>query len=280
MDLKSKTITFIGGGNMARSLINGLIKQGLPTQNIQVIEPDQQRATKLSEDFLIRTQLKVNHEVLNTDIILFAVKPQILKAVCEEAQKFLANSTATILSIVAGIKTQNIRKWLFKNNSNTLKVIRAMPNTPALVGLGATGLFCADELDATESSSIETVFNAVGINVWVANESDLDTVTAISGSGPAYFFSLCEHLISAGVEHGLNLDQAFDLVVQTAVGAAQMAKTAENYNISTLRNNVTSKNGTTESGLTVLAEHNFEHIIKKVINAAKNRSQELSKKFS
>ena len=155
-----------------------------------------------------------------------------------------------------------------------------MPNTPALIGLGATGLFCTDKLDNNETSSVESIFNAVGMSIWVDSESNLDTVTAVSGSGPAYFFSLCEHLISAGVEQGLTADQAYQLVVQTAVGAAQMAKTANNNNISSLRTNVTSKGGTTESGLKVLTEHNFEHIINKVIRAAKNRSQELSKDFS
>lgn len=280
MSFKSKKITFVGGGNMARSLISGLIKHGMPNENIQVIVPDSERATSLAEDFQIRTQPKADNRILNVDIILFAVKPQILKPVCKDIAKFLNNSSAIVLSIAAGIKTDNIRQWLNKSNSNSIKIIRAMPNTPALIGLGATGLFGAGELDEAETAYIESVFNAVGISIWVNSESDLDTVTALSGSGPAYLFSLFEHLISAGVEHGLSVDQAFQLVTQTAVGAAQMAKTAQNNNIKTLRNNVTSKGGTTEAGLNVLAEHNFEHIIKKVISAAKNRSLELSKDFS
>lgn len=280
MSFKSKKITFVGGGNMARSLISGLIKHGMPNENIQVIVPDSERATSLAEDFQIRTQPKADNRILNVDIILFAVKPQILKPVCKDIAKFLNNSSAIVLSIAAGIKTDNIRQWLNKSDSNSIKIIRAMPNTPALIGLGATGLFGAGELDEAETAYIESVFNAVGISIWVNSESDLDTVTALSGSGPAYLFSLFEHLISAGVEHGLSVDQAFQLVTQTAVGAAQMAKTAQKNNIKTLRNNVTSKGGTTEAGLNVLAEHNFEHIIKKVISAAKNRSLELSKDFS
>ncbi len=280
MSFKSKKITFVGGGNMARSLISGLIKHGMPNENIQVIVPDSERATSLAEDFQIRTQPKADNRILNVDIILFAVKPQILKPVCKDIAKFLNNSSAIVLSIAAGIKTDNIRQWLNKSDSNSIKIIRAMPNTPALIGLGATGLFGAGELDEAETAYIESVFNAVGISIWVNSESDLDTVTALSGSGPAYLFSLFEHLISAGVEHGLSVDQAFQLVTQTAVGAAQMAKTAQKNNIKTLRNNVTSKGGTTEAGLNVLAEHNFEHIIKQVISAAKNRSLELSKDFS
>ncbi len=280
MNFKSKKITFVGGGNMARSLISGLIKHGMPNENIQVIVPDSERATSLAEDFQIRTQPKADNGILNVDIILFAVKPQILKPVCKDIAKFLNNSSAIVLSIAAGIKTDNIRQWLNKSNSNSIKIIRAMPNTPALIGLGATGLFGAGELDEAETFYIESVFNAVGISIWVNSESDLDAVTALSGSGPAYLFSLFEHLISAGVEQGLSVDQAFQLVTQTAVGAAQMAKTAQNNNIRTLRNNVTSKGGTTEAGLNVLAKHNFEHIIKKVISAAKNRSLELSKDFS
>ena len=280
MNFKSKKITFVGGGNMARSLISGLIKHGMPNENIQVIVPDSERATSLAEDFQIRTQPKADNGILNVDIILFAVKPQILKPVCKDIAKFLNNSSSIVLSIAAGIKTDNIRQWLNKSNSNSIKIIRAMPNTPALIGLGATGLFGAGELDEAETFYIESVFNAVGISIWVNSESDLDAVTALSGSGPAYLFSLFEHLISAGVEQGLSVDQAFQLVTQTAVGAAQMAKTAQNNNIRTLRNNVTSKGGTTEAGLNVLAKHNFEHIIKKVISAAKNRSLELSKDFS
>ena len=280
MSFKSKKITFVGGGNMARSLISGLIKHGMPNENIQIIVPNSERATSLAEDFQIRTQPKADNGILNVDIILFAVKPQILKPVCKDIAKFLNNSSAIVLSIAAGIKTDNIRQWLNKSNSNSIKIIRAMPNTPALIGLGATGLFGAGELDEAETFYIESVFNAVGISIWVNSESDLDAVTALSGSGPAYLFSLFEHLISAGVEQGLSVDQAFQLVTQTAVGAAQMAKTAQNNNIRTLRNNVTSKGGTTEAGLNVLAKHNFEHIIKKVISAAKNRSLELSKDFS
>lgn len=279
MDFSSTKITFIGGGNMARSLISGLIENGLSPKNIQVVEPNLACATTLRQDFLIHTQAKANAEILNVDFVFFAVKPQILKIVCTELASLWNGSSANILSIAAGIKTQSIGSWLEQKESSTSKIIRAMPNTPALIGLGATGLFCSDQLNDYEKSSIENIFNAVGTSVWVNTEDDLDTVTALSGSGPAYFFSLCEHLIKAGIELGLEPDQAHQLVVQTAVGAAQMAKLTPINGISALRNNVTSKGGTTEAGIKALNEQNFERIIKNALQVAKNRSQEMSKEF-
>lgn len=279
MNFSSTKITFIGGGNMARSLVSGLIENGLSSQNIHIIEPNIARAATLEEDFSVHTQGKASKEILNVDFVFFAVKPQILKVVCTELAALCKGSSANMLSIAAGIKTQSIRSWLDLNESSDTKIIRAMPNTPALIGLGATGLFCADKLNGYEKSSIENIFNAVGTSVWVNTEDDLDTVTALSGSGPAYFFSLCEHLIKAGIELGLEPEQAHQLVVQTAVGAAQMTKLAPANSISTLRNNVTSKGGTTEAGIRALKEQNFEQIIKNAIQVAKDRSQEMSKEF-
>ncbi len=279
MDSTSTTITFIGGGNMARSIISGLIKNKLPCENIQVIEPDSVRAADLIKDFSIRTHPEASAKILNVDLVLFAVKPQIFKPVCKELVKHWGGSSAIILSIAAGIKMQSIRNWMGNNHITAIKIVRTMPNTPALIGLGVTGLFSDDELTDNEISSIENIFNAVGSSVWLNSEDDLETVTALSGSGPAYFFTLCEHLIAAGIEQGLDPAQAHELVVQTAIGAAHMAKSAPINKISTLRANVTSKGGTTEAGLNELANQNFELIIKKVIQAAKNRSKELSKDF-
>lgn len=279
MDSTSTTITFIGGGNMARSIISGLIKNKLPSENIQVIEPDSVRAADLIKDFSIRTHPEASAEILNVDLVLFAVKPQIFKPVCKELENHWGGSSAIILSIAAGIKIQSIRNWTGNNHITAIKIVRTMPNTPALIGLGATGLYSDDELTDNEISSIENIFNAVGSSVWLNSEDDLETVTALSGSGPAYFFSLCEHLIAAGIEQGLDPAQAHELVVQTAIGSAHMAKSAQINKISTLRANVTSKGGTTEAGLNELANQNFELIIKKVIQAAKNRSKELSKDF-
>ena len=279
MDFNSTTITFIGGGNMARSLISGLINKNLSTANIHVIEPDSVRAAELKKDFSIHTQPEASAEILNVDLVLFAVKPQIFKTVCNGLAKYWGDSSAIVLSIAAGIKILSIRKWLENNHKTTTKIVRTMPNTPALIGLSATGLYSSDEITDDQKSSIENIFNAVGCSVWLNSEDDLDIVTALSGSGPAYFFSLCEHLIAAGIEQGLDPIQAHELVVQTAVGAAHMAKSAPINKISTLRANVTSKGGTTEAGLNELAKHNFEHMIKQVIQAAKDRSEELSKEF-
>jgi len=275
-------ITFIGGGNMARSIVAGLIKQGTESSKIRVIEPDAQTAAALRLDFSIATFPELSKDNIQSDYLILAVKPQILKSVCSNLAPFLADSKSILISIAAGIKTTSICKWIA---NKSIPTIRAMPNTPAMISLSATGLFCDNQLSQSVKESIENIFSAIGNSIWLAREEDLDTVTALSGSGPAYFFLFCEQLIQAGIEAGLSHEQAHNLVIQTAIGASQMAlmsKTQSEKNLdslSILRDKVTSKGGTTEAGIKTLIEENFTEAIRKAVNAAKTRSIELSSEY-
>lgn len=273
-------ITFIGGGNMARSLLGGLLNKNFPSENLRVIEPHEHTAHALHLDFGITTYAQLQPELIKTDYVILAIKPQMLKSVCEDLGKHWRHSSALLISIAAGIRTQSIATWLHAHSQTTARVIRAMPNTPALIGLGATGLFSPQALESETRQTIETIFSAIGISVWLEEETQLDTVTALSGSGPAYFFHMLEALIEAGIDEGLSPEQSAQLVVQTAVGAAHMALNtlSENsdVNIAGLRERVTSKGGTTEAGLASLHHSHFSHMVKQAVTAAKRRSIELS----
>jgi len=245
---------------------------------IRVIEPDAQTAAALRLDFSIATFPELSKDNIQSDYLILAVKPQILKSVCTNLAPFLADSKSILISIAAGIKTTSICKWIA---NKSIPTIRAMPNTPAMISLSATGLFCDNQLSQSVKESIENIFSAIGNSIWLAREEDLDTVTALSGSGPAYFFLFCEQLIEAGLSH----EQAHKLVIQTAIGASQMAlmsKTQSEKNLdslSILRDKVTSKGGTTEAGIKTLIEENFTEAIRKAVNAAKTRSIELSSEY-
>jgi len=270
------TLCFIGGGNMAASIIGGLINKGFAAKNITAIDPNQERLNYLSNEYGVPTQLTANPENLSADYIFLCVKPQIMQAVCRDLADHIGNSTCFI-SIAAGIRIKELREWL--NTDNT--IIRTMPNTPALLGIGATGVFLNSETTNYQNikNEVSEFFEAIGISVWLNSEEQLDAVTAVSGSGPAYFFKLIEALLGAAEAQGLDKDTAKALIYQTALGAAHMAL-ASDEGISTLRENVTSKGGTTAAALNSLNESNFDDIIKKAIVAATDRSVVLSKELS
>ncbi len=267
------TIGFIGGGNMAGSLIGGLIDAGYDATDITVTEPDANRREKLTTDFNVATGADV--DVLKyCEIIILAVKPQILRTVCLQ----LADNTTTALfiSIAAGVKSTDINRWLNHNGPTEQQaIVRCMPNTPALLQCGASGLFANSSVTDKQKQQAENILKAVGLVIWVEKEELLNAVTAVSGSGPAYFFLLMEAMQQAGEKLGLTTEIAQQLVLQTALGAARMA-TESNTSPADLRRNVTSKGGTTEQAILYFQAADFHQIVFEALEAANNRSISLA----
>jgi pyrroline-5-carboxylate reductase len=264
-------ITFIGGGNMAQALIGGLIARGLAPTRITVSDPVEQVRQLLQEKDVHVTDDNIA-AIRDADIVLFAVKPQVLVQVLQPLHGLLDDKL--IMSIVAGAEIATISSLLATN-----KVVRVMPNTPALVQTGAHGLYATDAVNAEDRELASQVLAATGLTLWVNTESQIDAVTAVSGSGPAYFFYMMESMIRAGKNLGLDEKTATALTLQTALGAAQMAITSAN-SPAQLRKNVTSPNGTTQAALEVFDRGQISQNIQAALAAAKTRSQELAQDLS
>ncbi|MDA9877798.1 pyrroline-5-carboxylate reductase [Luminiphilus sp.] len=268
-------ITFIGGGNMARAIYRGLVESGFPAENIGVVDPSEAAQSAARASGLIRIAESATDADLSVDLIVLAVKPQITDiALSPLAHR--VSSTATVLSIIAGINSASLANLLGLPSDDA--VVRSMPNTPALVGEGMTGLFSNSDQRAHGRILAERVMSAVGQCVWVSNESDLDLVTAISGSGPAYFFLFMESLADAAVELGMSPQTAHQLSVQTALGAAKLAQASDD-GLAKLRENVTSPGGTTEQAIESFEASELRAIVMSATRAAKKRSIELSEEF-
>ena len=268
-------ITFIGGGNMARAIYRGLVESGFPAENIGVVDPSEAAQSAARASGLIRIAESATDADLSADLIVLAVKPQITDiALSPLAHR--VSSTATVLSIIAGINSASLANLLGLPNDDA--VVRSMPNTPALVGEGMTGLFSNSDQRAHGRILAERVMSAVGQCVWVSNESDLDLVTAISGSGPAYFFLFMESLADAAVELGMSPQTAHQLSVQTALGAAKLAQASDD-GLEKLRENLTSPGGTTEQAIESFEASELRAIVMSATRAAKKRSIELSEEF-
>lgn len=261
-------IAFIGGGNMAQALIGGLLAQGMPATKITVSEPVAAIRDVLSS---LEVQLADSNEaaIATADIIVLAVKPQVMASVLEPLAGKIKNQL--IISIAAGIKVASLSRWL----GGYSRIVRAMPNTPALIQAGATGLFAGAEVGDQDRIQAAKVLGAAGLVIWVDTEEKLDAVTAVSGSGPAYFFYLMEAMIQAGKDLGLDERTAATLTLQTALGAAQMAITSE-QSPTQLRKNVTSPNGTTQAAIETMDAAQVAQHIQQALAAASKRSEELS----
>ena len=265
-------IGFIGGGNMANSLIGGLINAGYSAASITVSEPDEAQLQTLKERYNVKVSLD-NNETLNCEIIILSVKPQLLKTVCLQLDHSKINNSLFI-SIAAGVKSTDINRWLNNNQA----IVRCMPNTPALLQCGATGLFANELVTDTQKQQAEKIMQAVGIAIWVDSEEQLNAVTAVSGSGPAYFFYMMEAMQQAGEKLGLTADVTQQLVLQTALGAARMA-TESDISPAELRQKVTSKGGTTEQAILSFQSANYQQIVFEAIEAANNRSITLAEEL-
>ena len=264
-------ITFLGGGNMGRALIGGLLKEGLLAQQISVIETNSETASQLKKDFSIRTIASLDAvapDESKNNIVVMAIKPQDFKtAATVLSGKLQLSSPPLIVSIAAGIRTRDMNRWL-----GLTRCVRAMPNTPALIGKGITGLFAETTLSDADRNLAEAICSALGQTVWVDQEQLLDAVTALSGSGPAYVFAFLEALQAGGEKLGLDSVTARKLAYATLEGASQLANhSAESA--STLREKVTSKGGTTAAALAVLKDMDWQTTLEKALAAAAERSK-------
>lgn len=261
-------LAFIGGGNMATALIGGILGQGGLPRDIRVAEIVPEARERMHADFGVTAMASALDVANGAECIVFAVKPQQMAAVAPLVAE--AARHALVVSIAAGIRTADLGRWLGGHE----RIVRVMPNTPALVGAGVSALFGLPAVSATERQAVERLFLAVGKVLWVAREAQIDAVTAVSGSGPAYAFYLIESMEQAALQLGFDAGAARLLSVQTVLGAAKLAEaSAERAEV--LRARVTSKGGTTERALAILEGHNVKQHIVEAILAAEVRSREL-----
>ncbi|CAI4218499.1 unnamed protein product [Parascedosporium putredinis] len=278
-NLKSSKIAFIGGGNMAAAIIGGLVAKGIDKQNITVSEPWEVNREKMAQ-LGVKTTTSNAEAFSGADIAILAVKPQVAKGVCEElAGASAGGKMALVVSIAAGIPLASLQKWLTPSGDGAPSphVVRVMPNTPALVGEGASGLFAGEGVTEDEKELTGALLASVSkATEWVDKEELIDVVTGLSGSGPAYFFALVEHMIASAVKLGLSEDQAKRLAAQTCLGAGRMLVESPE-SPSQLRQNVTSPNGTTHAALQSFEASGFAEIVDKAVKAATSRGEELGK---
>lgn len=268
----NKRIGFIGAGNMARSLASGLINNGLSADLVELSDPDAGARETLNNQLKVTVFADNRDLVENAEIVVFAVKPQALKAVATDLAETIQRRKPLVISIAAGVRSSDLERWLGGN----LPLIRVMPNTAALVGSGASGLYANPAASPEHRDIAETVMRAVGVVAWVDKEAQLDAVTALSGSGPAYYFLVMEAMEQAAIEAGLPADTARLLTLETAYGAAKMALESGDEP-SILRQQVTSKGGTTERALGVMEDNGLREIYRKAVFAAAERSAELAR---
>lgn len=265
-------ITFVGGGNMASALISGLLRQGFSAQQLLVIEINPENREKLKQNYGISVFENLAEGIADCDIIVLSVKPQQLRDLTRDLVPVLDNQL--VISIAAGIRASDIVRWLNGHN----RVIRAMPNTPSLVGSGVAGLYATPGIDQQDKKNAESIMAAVGSTLWVGEEELLHAVTAISGSGPAYVFYFIEAMQQAAVELGLTTEQARQLSLLTFAGASKLANSSDD-DVALLRARVTSKGGTTEQAILAMEKNEIKCKIIAAIHAANDRSREMSDEY-
>lgn len=260
-------ICFIGGGNMASALIGGLVKRGFASAHMRVVEINPENCSRLQSEFGVRASADLAAGIAHSEIIVLAVKPQQLHELALQVAPLLTGQM--IISIAAGIRAMDLARWLGTEN-----IVRAMPNTPALIRSGITGLYPLPAVSATHHHDAQTIMSAVGNTLWLDSEAMMDAVTAVSGSGPAYVFYFIEAMQQAAVELGFSQQDARRLVLDTFMGATKLAE-ASNEDASTLRSQVTSKNGTTERAILSMQSDQLQQHIIKAVHAAATRSAEM-----
>ena len=266
-----RAIAFIGGGNMARSLIGALVAHGTDAATVRVAEPRPDARDALAREFGVRTFPDNPEAVSGADCVVLAVKPQVIRKVCEGLAEPLRASRPLLISIAAGVRIGQIERVLGAH----LAIVRAMPNTPALIGSGAAGMYANERVGAAQRVLAERILGAAGVVRWIDDEAQMDVVTALSGSGPAYFFLLVEAMKDAAARLGLPRDTARVLAAQTCLGAGRML-TEGNETAMQLRKRVTSPHGTTEAAIEVLEQGAFRPLVARAMDAATRRGAELS----
>lgn len=269
--LRDIQIRFIGAGNMATSLISGLLNKGLNTAQIKATNPNYNQREYIRKQFNIQVFDDNNEHFGWPDVVVMAVKPQVMKTAITEIRDNIHHTQPLVISVAAGIATAQMQDWLQQPSA----VIRTMPNTPAAIGQGAIGMFANGQVTSEQRSLCEQIMDAVGTSVWVTEETDMDIVTALSGSGPAYFFMFIQALQNAAEELGLSAENARLLTQQTAVGATLLAERSDRP-ISELIEQVTSPQGTTYAALSQFNQLQIDDIVKQAVTAAWQRSAELS----
>ena len=272
--MKQTRLAFIGAGNMSRSLIGGLIADGWDPGSICVADPDSDQLAAVTSRFKVHTDTDNTRAAEQSEVVVLAVKPQILRGVAQELASTVSRRQPLTISVAAGIRSADMQRWL----GGGCALVRCMPNTPALVQSGATAMFATPEVSPAQKDLSENILRAVGLTLWVDEEALLDAVTALSGSGPAYFFLVMEALQDAGQELGLDEKTAKLLTLQTAFGAAKMALESSDQ-AGVLRQRVTSPGGTTEKALEILENGGLRALFKDALVAARDRSQELAQQF-
>lgn len=267
-------VTFIGAGNMAGAIIGGMLDSGHPATAITATSPSDAFLAPLRERFAIHTSLDNAAAVQDADIVVLAVKPQIMREVCDGLRDTLQRHRPLVISVAAGLTAKTLQSWL----GGELPLVRCMPNTPSLVGAGAAGLFATAEVSAQQRTQAGELLAAVGLVEWVEEESLLDAITAVSGSGPAYFFLMFEAMEEAGVKLGLPADTARRLAMQTASGAAKMAMASE-QSPAELKRNVMSPGGTTERAVEYLEQADLRNILAAAMDACAARAREMAEEL-
>ncbi|MGJ8663944.1 MAG: pyrroline-5-carboxylate reductase [Marinicella sp.] len=267
-------IRFVGAGNMAASLMGGLLQKGITASQMTASDPGKNQRDYIEKQFQILTYDDNNTHFGMPDIVIIAVKPQIMKRVLVDVAPSIRRTNPLVISVAAGITTSQISQWL----SADMAVVRTMPNTPALIGQGAIGMFANTTVSNDQARLTEQIMDAVGTSVWVKDEKQIDAVTALSGSGPAYFFMFMEYLQQAGENLGLTAADAALLAKKTAIGSALLAERSPET-LQQLKDRVTSPNGTTAAALDSFAANHIEDVIEQALTAANDRSVELSKEF-
>jgi len=265
------TIAIIGAGNMGSALAGGLIANNYPANHIWLTDPSAEKLKHIAQTLKVQVTQQNEQAIQLAKVVILAVKPQVMANVATALAPEIQIYKPLILSIAAGIPLVSLQKWLGKESA----IVRAMPNTPALIRCGASGLFANSEATQEQRQMAESIMQAVGMTVWLNTESELDIVTALSGSGPAYFFLIIEALQEAAKELGLSAEVARLLALQTAYGASRMAQESS-QTVKELRQQVTSPGGTTERAIQVFEEGHLRELFKKALRAAKERSEELA----
>lgn len=268
--MHNKTLSFIGAGHMAEAIIAGLINNGHPSKRIIATARRDTTLTTLQERYDIQTTTDNCDAIARADVVVMAVKPQVMKEVCAQVSGIVASQQPLILSVAAGLTCDTLSRWLGGYNA----IIRAMPNTPSLVGTGACGLYATATVSAEQRSLASDLMAAVGITEWVDEERLLSTVTAIAGSAPAYFFYLMEALEKAAIEQGMPRESARRLIIQTALGAARMCDASED-SPEEFKKRVMSPGGTTERAISHFQNNGFEQLVNDAAQACFNRAEEL-----
>ncbi len=272
--MSTATIGFIGGGNMAASIIGGLLASGVDADRIHAGDPSEDSLTRLRQLGAIHTSRDNGDIIAACDVLVMAVKPQLMKVVAEQIRDAVQQRQPLIISIAAGVTSDSLNRWL----GGGLAIVRCMPNTPALLRCGATGLFANPAVSAAQRAVAEQILQATGLALWVDSETELDAVTAVSGSGPAYFFLLMEAMQASGEALGLSADMAAQLSQQTALGAARMALESD-VDVAELRRRVTSPNGTTECAINIFEDGGFRALVDAALTGAAKRAEQLGREL-